>query len=104
MRGNPVLLSTVVSTFGVGVFAMGTVLVILPIVNADVYRHEAGGSRNIVVKFWAGTVFSLVAISGLRKLTRLGRLLLIAQLAGSAGVLKMVTGGAYWALLSLVFI
>jgi hypothetical protein len=79
--------------FGVGVFSMGTFLVNLPIVNADVYRHEAGGSRNIVVTFWAGAVFSLVAISGLRKLTRLGRLLLIANSPGLQEFSKWLQAG-----------
>jgi len=104
VRGNPVLLSMVVSMFGVGVFVIGAFLVILPIVNADVYRHESGGLRNIFVTFWAGAFCSSVAISRFRKLTRPGRLLLIAQFVGSAGILIMVAGAPYWAFLTLVFV
>lgn len=104
VRSNPVLLSMVLSMFGVGVFVIGAFLVILPIVNADVYGFNSGGLRNIFVTFWAGAFCSSVAISRFRHLTRPGRLLLGAQFIGSAGILILVNGAPYWAFLSLVFI
>jgi MFS family permease len=101
---NPVLLSMVASMFGVGVFVIGAFLVILPIINHDVYGYNSGGLRNIFVTFWAGAFCSSVAVSRFRKVSRPGRLLLIAQFIGSAGILILVNGAPYWAFLSLVFI
>jgi MFS family permease len=104
VRRNPVLLSMVISMFGVGVFVIGAFLVILPIVNADVYAFESGGLRNIFVTFWAGAFCSSIAISRFRNLTRPGRILLIAQFIGSAGILFLVAKVPYPAFISLVFV
>ncbi len=104
VRKDPVLLSMVLSMFGVGVFVIGAFLVILPIINADVYGHNSGGLRDIFVTFWAGAFVSSVTISRFKKVSRPGRLMLTAQFTGSAGILFMAGGAPYWAFLSLVFV
>jgi MFS family permease len=104
VSANPVLFSMVASMFGIGVFVIGAFLVILPIVNHDIYNQESGGLRNIFITFWAGAFCSSVAISRFKKVSRPGRLLLIAQFIGSAGILLMVRNTPYWAFLVLVFI
>ena len=104
VRANPILLSMVMSMFGVGVFVIGAFLVILPIVNADVYGFESGGLRNIFVTFWAGAFCSSVAISRFRNLRRPGRILLAAQFIGSAGILFLTTHTPYPVFISLVFV
>lgn len=104
VRRDPVLLCMVLSMFGVGVFVIGAFLVILPIINHDVYHSDAEGLRNIFVTFWAGAFCSSAAIVRLRNPSRPGRFLLIAQFTGSAGILILIGGAPYWAFLSLVFI
>ncbi len=104
VKSNPILLSMVLSMFGVGVFVIGAFLVILPIVNHDVYAQESGGLRNIFVTFWAGAFCSSIAISRFRNLRRPGRILLIAQFIGSAGILFLTTYTPYPAFLMLVFV
>ncbi len=104
VRKNPVLLSMVLSMFGVGVFVIGAFLVILPIMNADVYGHASGGLRNIFVTFWAGAFCSSVAISRFRNFARPGRLMLVAQLIGALGILIVVGGAPYWLFLTLIFV
>lgn len=106
VTSNPVLLSMVTSMFGVGVFVIGAFLVILPIINVDVYHQQSGGLRNIFITFWAGAFCSSVAISRFRNVTRPGRLLLIAQFIGSAGILIPVAiyPAPYWSFLVLVFV
>lgn len=103
VRRDPVLFAMVTSMFGVGVFVIGAFLVILPIINADVYHFQSGGLRNIFITFWAGAFCSSVAISRFRRLRRPGRLLLGAQLLGSLGILIMAPGAPYWIFLCLVF-
>jgi len=104
VRSNPVLLSMVMSMFGVGVFVIGAFLVILPIINADVYSQESGGLRNIFVTFWAGAFCSSIIISRFRNLRRPGRILLIAQFIGSAGILFLTARTPYPAFIALVFV
>lgn len=104
VRRDPVLLCMVLSMFGVGVFVIGAFLVILPIINHDVYHSDAAGLRNIFVTFWAGAFCSSAAIVRLRNPSRPGRFLLVAQFTGSAGILILVGGAPYWAFLSLVFV
>jgi MFS family permease len=104
VRANPVLLSMVLSMFGVGVFVIGAFLVILPIINADVYEHESGGLRNIFVTFWAGAFCSSIAMSRFRNLRRPGRILLLAQFIGSAGILFLTAHVPYPAFIALVFV
>jgi MFS family permease len=104
VKRDPALLSMVLSMFGVGVFVIGAFLVILPIINADVYHLESGGLRNIFVTFWAGAFCSSVALSRFRNLKRPGRILLIAQFIGSAGILLLVLQTPYPAFIGLVFV
>jgi hypothetical protein len=104
VRSNPVLLSIVLSMFGVGVFVIGAFLVILPIINADVYAQESGGLRNIFVTFWAGAFCSSIAVSRFRNIRRPGRVLLIAQFIGSAGILFLIARTPYPAFILLVFV
>jgi MFS family permease len=104
VRASPVLISMVALMFGVGVFVIGGFLVILPIINADVYNNESGGLRNIFVTFWAGAFCSSIAVSRFRNLRRPGRILLMAQLIGSAGMLFLVRAVPYPAFILLVFV
>jgi MFS family permease len=104
VRTNPVLVSMVASMFGVGVFVIGAFLVILPIINADIYRNESGGLRNIFVTFWAGAFCSSIAMSRFKRLKRPGRILLMAQLIGSVGMFLLVGVVPYPAFITLVFI
>ncbi|MEM6626536.1 MAG: MFS transporter [Pseudomonadota bacterium] len=104
VRRNPILLSMVASMFGVGVFVIGAFLVLLPIVNADVYNKDSSGLRNIFVTFWAGAFVSSVAISWFKNLERQGRLLLMAQFIGSMCILVLVEEVPYHTFLCLVFI
>jgi MFS family permease len=104
VKRDPVLFSMVASMFGVGVFVIGAFLVILPILNDDVYHLESGGLRNIFVTFWAGAFCSSIAISRFRNLKRPGRILLVAQFIGSAGILLLIGGAPYPLFIGLVFV
>jgi MFS family permease len=104
VRADPILLTMIASMFGVGLFVIGAFLVVLPIVNHDVYGQDSGGLRNVFVTFWAGAFCSSLAISRIRRIERPGRLLLLAQLAGSVGILFLARGAPYGLFLALVFV
>ena len=104
VRSDPVLLSMVASMFGVGLFVIGAFLVVLPIVNADIYQMNSGGLRNIFVIFWAGAFVSSVIMSTIKQVHRPGRLLTISFFVGAACIYVLVLKLPYLTFLSIVFI
>ena len=65
--------------FGVGIFVIGAFLVVLPIVNRDVYGFGSDGIRDMFVTFWMGAFVSSLVLSVFKRIKRQGRLLLTAQ-------------------------
>lgn len=89
--------------FGVGIFVIGSFLVVLPIINRDIYGLASDGIRDMFVTFWLGAFVSSVALSVFRNIKRQGRLLLTAQLLGSLAILIMLAKPPHWVFLSIVF-
>ena len=89
--------------FGVGIFVIGSFLVVLPIINRDIYGLASDGIRDMFVTFWLGAFVSSVALSVFRHIKRQGRLLLTAQLLGSLAILIMLAKPPHWVFLSIVF-
>lgn len=90
--------------FGVGIFVIGSFLVVLPIINRDVYNLNSDGIRDMFVTFWLGAFVSSVALSVFKRIKRQGRLLLTAQLVGSLAILIMLAKPPHWVFLAIVFI
>jgi MFS family permease len=90
--------------FGVGVFVIGSFVVILPIVNRDVYGFSSDGIRDMFVTFWMGAFVSSVVLSVFRRIKRQGRLLLIAQFLGSTSTLLMLGEVPHWVFLGIIFL
>ena len=104
VRSDPLLSSMVIAMFGVGIFVIGAFLVVLPIINADVYGLNSGGLRNIFVTFWAGAFVSSVALSLAKTIARPGRLQMMSFAIGATCVLIMWFSLDYYAFLFIVFI
>ena len=90
--------------FGVGIFVIGAFLVVLPIINRDVYHLGSDGIRDMFVTFWLGAFVSSVVLSIFRRIKRQGRLLLIAQFLGSSSILAMMWDIPHWGFLAIVFV
>lgn len=90
--------------FGVGIFVIGAFLVVLPIVNRDVYGFGSDGIRDMFVTFWMGAFVSSVVLSIFKRIKRQGRLLLIAQFLASVSILAMMWSVPHYAFLGIVFI
>jgi predicted MFS family arabinose efflux permease len=90
--------------FGVGIFVIGAFLVVLPIVNRDVYGFGPDGIRDMFVTFWMGAFVSSVVLSVFKRIKRQGRLLLIAQLLASISILMMMWPIPHWGFLTIVFV
>ena len=89
--------------FGVGVFVIGAFLVVLPIVNRDVYGFGSDGIRDMFVTFWLGAFVSSVVLAIFKRIKRQGRLLLIAQLLGCLSILFMLWDIPHAGFLAIVF-
>jgi MFS family permease len=103
VASDPKLWAMTVLMFGVGIFVIGAFLVVLPIINRDVYGLASDGIRDMFVTFWMGAFVSSVALSILKNIRRPGRLLLLAQLLGSLSILPMVNQIPHWGFLMIVF-
>ncbi|MEM9740760.1 MAG: MFS transporter [Pseudomonadota bacterium] len=89
--------------FGVGIFVIGSFLVVLPIINRDLYGLDSDGIRDMFVTFWMGAFVSSVALSIFKRIKRQGRLLLVAQLLGSLAILIMLAKPPHYVFLMIVF-
>ena len=103
VASDPKLWAMTVLMFGVGIFVIGAFLVVLPIINRDVYGLSGDGIRDMVGTFWLGALVASVALSLIKNIKRQGRLLLIAQLLGSRAILPMMTRIPHEAFLAIVF-
>ena len=90
--------------FGVGIFVIGAFLVVLPIINRDVYHLGSDGIRDMFLTLWLGAFVSSVVLSIFRRIKRQGRLLLIAQFLGSSSILAMMWDIPHWGFLAIVFV
>ncbi len=104
VAGDPKLWAMTILMFGVGIFVIGAFLVVLPIINRDVYGLSGDGIRDMFVTFWLGAFVSSVTLSLFKNIKRQGRLLLSAQLLGSLAILPMMTRIPHWGFLVIVFV
>ena len=104
VQASPELSAMTLLMFGVGLFVIGSFLVVLPIINRDLYGLASDGIRDIFVTFWFGAFLSSVALSIFRSIKYPGRLLLTAQLLGSLVILIMIKDVPHQAFLGIVFV
>ncbi len=90
--------------FGVGIFVIGSFLVVLPIINRDLYGLDSDGIRDMFVTFWLGAFASSLVLSVFRRIQRQGALLLSAQALGALSMLLMLARPPHWIFLSIVFV
>ena len=93
VKSNDRLLAMTLAMFGVGIFVIGSFLVVLPIINREVFGLGPDGIRDMYMTFWFGAFVSSVCLSLVKGLKRPGRLLLTAQFIGSMVILVMLWEG-----------
>lgn len=104
VRADPKLWAMTILMFGVGVFVIGSFLVVLPIINRDVYQFGSSGIRDMFVTFWMGAFVSSAVLAIFKRIKRQGRLLLIAQFVASSSILLMMGTVPHWTFLAIVFV
>ena len=93
VKRNPKLLAMTLSMFGVGIFVIGSFLVVLPIINKKVFNLGPDGIRDMYMTFWFGAFVSSAVLSVFKNIKRPGRFLLSAQFLGSMVILVMLWEG-----------
>ena len=99
-RIRPVL----ILTFALGMFFIGTFVVLLPLIIRDVYHGDAA---DLALAFGANMVGTLVVIAVLMRrggVRRQGRAFMLALLFGSAMLLTLYLHPPYWAFFALNFV
>lgn len=104
VRGDPRLWSISILMIGVGVFIIGSFLVVLPILNRDTYGFGPDGLRDMFVTFWLGAAVSTFVLSAFRAIKRQGRWLLFAQLLGVITIATMIFPIPHEIFLGIVFV
>lgn len=104
VRSDGKLAAMTLLMFGVGVFVIGSFLVVLPIVNRDIYHLGSSGIRDMFVTFWMGAFASSVVLAIFRRIKRQGRLLLWAQFIASVAMIPLLWTVPHWVFLMIVFV
>ncbi|MEE9381298.1 MAG: MFS transporter [Hyphomonadaceae bacterium] len=104
VKADPKLWAMTALMFGVGIFVIGSFLVVLPIINRDIYHLGSDGIRDMFVTFWFGAFVASVALSAFKNVQRPGRLLLTAQFFGSIVILAMLWEIPHHYFLAIVFV
>ncbi len=99
-RIRPVL----ILTFALGLFFIGSFMVLLPLIIRDVYH---GGATDLALAFGANMTGTLVVIGVLMRrggVQRQGRAFMLALLFGSVMISLLYFGPPYWAFFVLTFV
>ena len=104
VRSDGKLWGMTILMFGVGIFVIGSFLVVLPIINRDTYGLGSDGIRDMFVTFWLGAFVASVGLTAFKNVRRPGRLLLIAQFLGSIAILAMLWDVPHFLFLGIVFV
>ncbi|MEQ9144304.1 MAG: MFS transporter [Parvibaculaceae bacterium] len=86
VRQSDVLLPVVIAMFAVGVFYIGSFLVILPLIVRDYYLGGVVELGTANIAFWGGTIVSTVFLLRFGHVTRRGRGMILALATGVAAV------------------
>jgi MFS family permease len=101
---SPAMAPALVLTFALGIFFIGSFVVLLPLIVRDVYQ---GGAAQLSVAFSANMIGTLVVIGVLMRRDRIqrqGRAFMVALLFGSAVLSLLYLRPPYWAFILLSFV
>ena len=104
VRADPRLWAISTLMIGVGIFIIGSFLVVLPILNRDTYGFGPDGLRDMFVTFWFGAAVSTFVLSAYKAIKRQGRWLLFAQLLGVMTISTIVFPVPHEIFLCIVFV
>ncbi|HAJ47058.1 MAG TPA: hypothetical protein DCL54_10805, partial [Alphaproteobacteria bacterium] len=106
VRNSPSLLPITVLTFAIGVFFVGSFMVVLPIILRDDPNLGATVERvsSLQVSFWSGTILSTLAVGAFGEIARKGRLIVCAVGVGCVVLLGLSVPGPLWLFYALSFV
>ena len=104
-RATAPLLPTISLMFAVGVFYVGTFMVVVPLMVRDIYDGREAELALVNIAFWGGTIVASVVLMRLAQaLRRRGRAMLLSLASGAVVMSTFTFDLSFWAFCGLCFI
>jgi MFS family permease len=103
VRRSPSLFPVTILTFAIGVFFVGSFMVILPVILRESFGATVERVSTLQVVFWGGTIVSTLAIGAAGPIARKGRMIVFAILSGCIILGGMSIPGPLWLFYLLTF-
>lgn len=94
--GSRTLLPVIVTMFAIGIFYIGVMLVILPLMVRDIYEGGVVELGLVNIAFWGGTIISTVTLLRFGHVVRRGRIVLTAITIGMLIVVTFSFDLPFW--------
>jgi predicted MFS family arabinose efflux permease len=104
VRRSPSLLPVTLMTLSIGIFFVGSFMVILPVILREEFGATVERVSTLQASFWGGTIVSTIAIGAVGTIARKGRLIAIAIAIGCAVLAAMAAPGPLWVIYALTFV
>ena len=98
------ILSVILVMAAIGIFYIGTFIVLLPLITYHMYGGNAGDLSTVQTLFWMGTILVTFLISRAKRIVYRGRFLSVAVFTGVGVLLVISYGIPFWALCGAVFV
>lgn len=105
---NPVMSPMLISAAYVGVFVIGALQVLFPLIIRDFYGDDAQSQADslgiLFAAFWSASFVSAVILSRMKPLQRPGRAMIVSHLVGAMVLFSFAFHKPFWLFLALVVI
>lgn len=101
--GAPAIRATLIAMFCIGLFYVGSFIVLVPLLIRDVHQGEASAFALTNVCFWGGSVATNLILMRRRPIERRGRAMLLAMSSGAVILAAMSLDLPFWGFCMLCF-
>lgn len=104
--GNPIMTPMLISSAYAGVFIVGALQVLFPLIIRETYGGDAQSQSamlaTLLAVFWSASFVSAIALTRLRPLERPGRAMLVSHIVGAAALATFALDKPFWAFTMIV--
>lgn len=103
-RRSAIVMPVIAATFAVGLFYIGSFMVVLPLMVRDIYGGGASALGIVNISFWGGTIVATFALLRAGHIARRGRAMMAALTAGLAVLALFSIDAPFYAVCVLSFV
>lgn len=104
--GNPIMAPMLISAFCIGVFGIGAMQVLFPLIVREDWGGDAHMQANrlgvLLAAFWGASFVSAALLSRARPMRRPGRAMVASHFVGAIALFTFTTKLPFWAFISIV--